>query len=493
MGTDGRRWIFADQLGEHFLETAGQPVLLIESRAVLRRRRFHRQKAHLVLSALRHRAAELGDQAVFIQSDTYGEALARVAEPLTVCRPTSHAAAGFVAGLRNVTVLEPRGFASTEAEFARWARERGRRRLLMEDFYRDARRRLNVLMEGDEPVGGRWNFDAENRQPPPPGGLTVPRPWRPVEDEIDEQVRQDLSRWESDGDAAFVGRDAPRAFPATRAEALAALDDFTTHRLPCFGPHQDAMLADDPVMAHSLLSAALNLGLLDPMECVRAAEAAHHAGRAPLASVEGYVRQLIGWRDYIWHLYWHLGTSYREENRLAAEVRPPEWFSELDAGAVRARCLSWALEQVRDHGFTHHIVRLMVLGNYALQRGFHPGDMADWFHRCFVDGYDWVMIPNVVGMSQYADGGTLATKPYAAGGAYINRMSDFCGSCDYRPTERTGDAACPFTAGYWWFLARNEHRLKGGHRVAVQLKGLHRLSDIEEVCARERDRGTDPP
>ncbi|TDD10905.1 cryptochrome/photolyase family protein [Nonomuraea deserti] len=493
MSTEGRRWIFADQLGEHFLDAADQPVLLIESRAVLRRRKFHRQKAHLVLSALRHRAAELGDRAAFIRSDTYSEALARVREPLTVCRPTSHTAADFVAGLPNVTVLEPRGFASTEAEFARWAQERRRGRLLMEDFYRDARRRLDVLMEGDEPVGGRWNLDTENRQPPPPGGMDALSPWRPTEDEIDEQVRHDLSRWERDGDMAFVGRDAPRAFPATRAEALAALEDFTTHRLPRFGPHQDAMLADDPVMAHSLLSAALNLGLLGPMECVRAAEAAYLAARAPLASVEGYIRQVIGWRDYIWHLYWHLGPSYREENRLAAELRPPEWFRELDAGSVQARCLSWALEQVRDHAFTHHIVRLMVLGNYALQRGFHPGDMADWFHRCFVDGYDWVMIPNVVGMSQYADGGTLATKPYAAGGAYINRMSDFCGECRYRPTERTGEAACPFTAGYWWFLARNEHRLKGNHRVAVQLKNLHRLSDIDEVCARERDRGTDPP
>lgn len=488
-----RRWIFADQLGEHFLDAADQPVLLIESRAVLRRRRFHRRKAHLVLSALRHRAAELGDQAVLLRDDTYRAALARVREPLTVCRPTSYAAAGFVARLPDVTVLEPRGFATAQEDFAAWASGRGRRRLLMEDFYRDARRRLDVLMDGDEPVGGRWNFDPENRQPPPSDGLDAPRPWRPVEDEIDEEVRDDLSRWERDGDVSFVGRDGPRAFPANRAEALAALDDFITHRLPRFGPYQDAMLADDPVMAHSLLSAALNLGLLDPMECVRAAEAAHHAGKAPLASVEGYVRQVIGWRDYMWHLYWHLGPSYREENRLAADVPLPEWFAELDAGAVRARCLSWALEQVRDHGFTHHIVRLMVLGNYALQRGFRPLEVADWFHRCFVDGYDWVMIPNVVGMSQHADGGTLATKPYAAGGAYINRMSDFCGGCSYCPAARTGEAACPFTAGYWWFVARNEGRLKGNHRMAMQLRSLHRLPDIDEVCARERDRGSTPP
>ncbi|ETK35836.1 cryptochrome/photolyase family protein [Microbispora sp. ATCC PTA-5024] len=495
IGNDGgRRWLFADQLGGHFLDAPGQPVLLVEATSVLRRRRFHRQKAHLVLSALRHRAAELGDQAIFAQVRTYREGLALAPGPLTVCRPTSHAAAAFVEGLPGVAVLPPRGFASTEEEFAAWAAGRGRRRLLMEDFYRDARRRLDVLMDGDEPAGGRWNFDRENRRPAPrEAGLGLPPSWRPEEDEIDEGVRRDLDRWERAGEMTFAGRDAPRAHPATRDEAVAALRDFVRHRLPFFGPHQDAMLAADPVMAHSMLSPALNLGLLDPMECVRAAEAAHRDGRAPLASVEGYVRQLIGWRDYMWHLYWHFGPDYRRSNALGARTPLPRWFDDLDADAVEARCLSWALAQVRDQGFTHHIVRLMVLGNYALQRGFDPEALAGWFHRSFVDGYDWVMIPNVVGMSQHADGGRLATKPYAAGGAYIDRMSDFCGGCRYRPDRRTGDDACPFTAGYWAFVARNEELLLANPRTARAARGMRRLADIDEVRAREARRGDAPP
>ncbi|GAA4564879.1 cryptochrome/photolyase family protein [Planotetraspora kaengkrachanensis] len=493
MGTGHRRWLFADQLGDHFLDDDDQPVLLVEARSVLERRRFHRQKAHLVLSALRHRAAELGDRVIFARTRTYGEALDAAGEPLTVCHPTSHAAAAFVSGRARVTVLPARGFTTTREDFAAWAEGRGDRRLLMEDFYRDARRRLGVLMDGDEPAGGRWNFDADNREPPPRGGFGVPGPWRPDEDEIDEEVRRDLDRWERDGVVAFVGRDGPRSFPATRAEAAEALARFVAHRLPCFGPYQDAMSSDDPVMAHSLLSPALNLGLLDPMDCVREAERAYQEGRVPLRSAEGYIRQLIGWRDYIWHLYWHLGPGYRRENRLSAHTALPEWFAELDADAVEARCLSWALGQVRDHGFAHHIVRLMVLGNYAIQRAFEPGLLTDWFHRCFVDGYDWVMTPNVVGMSQHADGGVLATKPYTSAGAYINRMSDFCHACRYRPDRRTGADACPFTTGYWSFVARNEELLAANPRTARSVYGMRRLADIDEVRAIEADRGDTPP
>jgi deoxyribodipyrimidine photolyase-related protein len=287
---------------------------------------------------------------------------------------------------------------------------------LLEDFYRDARVRLRVLMDGDDPAGGRWNFDHENREPPPEGGLNVPPPKRPAEDDIDQQVRHDLDAWEKAGDVRFTGQDGPREFPVTRREALAALRAFVRDRLAAFGPQQDAMLADDPVLAHSHLSPALNLGLLDPLECVRAAEQAYRDGDAPIGSVEGFSRQIIGWRDYVWHLYWHFGDEYRHRNRLRARRTLPDWFTGLDADAVQARCLSDALAQVREHGYAHHIIRLMVLGNYALQRGWNPAEVTDWFHTNFVDGYDWVMVPNVVGMSQHADGGLMATKPYAGGG-----------------------------------------------------------------------------
>ncbi|MEV0714100.1 cryptochrome/photolyase family protein [Asanoa sp. NPDC050611] len=487
-----RRWLFADQLGPHFLDAPRQPVLLIESKAVFRRRAFHRQKAHLVLSALRHRAAELGDQAIFLRTDTYGEALRKVSgEALDVCHPTSRRAAAFVGALDGVTVRPPRGFATSPADFVAWA-DRRHGRLRMEDFYRDARRRLDVLMDGDSPAGGKWNLDTENRRPPPSSGVQVPDPPMPVEDEIDAGVRDDLDRWEREG-IEFVGRDGPRLFPATRREALARLRHFVEHRLPAFGPYEDAMLAGDPWMAHSLLSAPLNLGLLDPLDAVHRAEAAYRSGAAPLSSVEGFVRQLIGWRDYIWHLYWYFDADYGAADGLRASRRVPAWFRALDADAVEARCLSDVLAGVRDRGWVHHIPRLMVLGNYALQRGWRPAELVDWFHRSFVDGYEWVMTANVVGMSQYADLGAMTTKPYAAGGAYINRMSDYCRACRYDPRSRLGVNACPYTAGYWAFLDRNRGRLRGNVRLGRAMRQLDRIDDLGAVREQERDRGDAAP
>lgn len=485
-----RRWLFGDQLGPAFLDAPDQPVLMVEAHDVLRRRAFHRQKAHLVLSAMRHRAAELGDQVDYLVTDTYREALAQVDEPLSVSQPTSWSALHLVdrlAAERDLERLPARGYATSRADFSGWADGRGGKRLLLEDFYRDARRRLNVLMDGAEPVTGRWNFDAENRERPPrTATLSLPEPWWPVEDDIDAAVRDDLDRLEREG-VRFVGEDGPRTFAATRAEALAALADFVDHRLPTFGRYEDAILREDRWMAHSLLSAPLNLGLLDPMEVVDAAVEAYRAGDAPIASVEGFVRQLIGWRDYIWHLYWYLGEDYRDRNELGATSDLPGWFVELDPGGTDAACLSWALTSVRETGWAHHIPRLMVLGNYALQRGWDPQQLTDWFHRSFVDGYDWVMVPNVVGMSQHADGGVLATKPYAGGGNYINTMTDLCGSCRYDPKQRRGEKACPFTAGYWLFLNRHRERFAQNFRMGQMVRGLDRLSDLDELVAENPD------
>jgi (6-4)DNA photolyase len=478
------RWLFADQLGPHFLDSPDQPVLLVESKAVFRRRAFHRQKAHLVLSALRHRAR--GDDRVrLVRAETYREA---ITEPVSVCHPTSRAARGLVQRLSDVEMLPPRGFVTAPADFVAWANNRDHLRL--EDFYRDARRRHDVLMDGDEPTGGTWNLDAENREPPPRGAdrLDVPPPPPITEDEIDEEVRADLDRWQREDGIEFVGNDGPRLFPATRREALARLRHFIEHRLPAFGPHEDAMLAGDPIMAHSLLSSSMNLGLLDPLDVIRRAEKAYREGSVSLSSAEGFIRQILGWRDFIWHLYWYFEPGYRSSNVLRARGELPKWFAELDADAIEARCLADVLAGVRDRGWVHHIPRLMVLGNYAMQRGWRPGAMADWFHRCFVDGYEWVMTANVVGMSQYADAGRMSTKPYAAGGAYINRMSDYCGDCTYNPRLRTGVQACPYTAGYWSFLARNEPALAGNHRMRQPLRGLHRLSDLDAVVDQEKAR-----
>ena len=488
------RWLFGDQLGPHFLDAAHQRVLLIESKRVFSRRTFHRQKAHFVLSAMRHRAAELGEQCEYVRADHYAPAVRRLAEtgPLSVCHPTSRAALQLVRGLP-VEIVDARGFVTTQAEFTDWVKSRGSKRLLLEDFYRRSRREHGLLMNGSEPEGGAWNYDHDNRRPPPKSSrLDVAEPWWPVEDEIDDEVRADLDRWEREGSVAFIGSDGPRRFAATHAEAQAALEHFLTKRLASFGPMEDAMLADDPWMAHSLMSAPLNLGLLDPLEVAEQAERHYRAGDIPLSSAEGFIRQVIGWRDYVWHLYWQQPDDYRDLNRLQANVPLPDWFKTLDADAVEARCLSGVLRELKDHAWVHHIPRLMVLGNFALQQGWNPRELTDWFHRAFIDGYDWVMVPNVVGMSQHADGGLMATKPYAAGGAYINRMSDYCSSCSYNPRKRTGDDACPFTTGYWAFLHRNREALGGNPRMIQAIRGLDRLSDLDALLEQHARQESEP-
>ncbi|MFE7172707.1 cryptochrome/photolyase family protein [Streptomyces sp. NPDC057616] len=496
-------WLFGDQLGPHFLTPGdggpgrGAPVVMIEARSVFRRRRFHRAKAHLVLSAMRHRAAELGDRVRYVQAETYREGLRKAVDegPLTVHHPTSRAALRLVSSIPGLTILPVRGFLVPQEDFRAWADGQGGQKLRQEDFYRWVRRGHGLLMDGGEPAGGRWNHDHDNREPPPKGERTLgaPAPYRPREDDVDEEVRHDLDRWEREDGIRFVGRDGPRLFPATRREALAALSRFVEHRLAGFGPHEDAMLAADPVMSHSLLSSSLNLGLLDPLECAERAEDAWRAGSAPVNSVEGFVRQIAGWREYVWQLYWYFGEDYRRRNALHHHAPLPEWFLELDAEAVTANCLATVLAQVRDTGWTHHIPRLMLLGSHALQRGWDPAAVTDWFHRCFVDGYDWVMVPNVVGMSQYADGGRMTTKPYTSGGAYVHRMSDLCGPCACRPTDRVGDRACPFTAGYWSFLHRHRTRLEGNPRMSQAVRGLDRLSDLDALLHEEKQRRDAPP
>lgn len=499
----GHRWIFGDQLGPHFLGPEGtdgddgaQRVLLIESQGAFRRRRYHRAKAHIVLSAMRHRAAELKDRCDYVPAAGYREGVAQVGGPLSVVAPTSWAARDLVRDIardRDVTLLPARGFVTSQEDFDSWAE--GRRTLRQEDFYRAARRSTGVLMDGDEPVDGRWNFDADNRLPPPKGARTLglPEPWWPEEDDIDAGVRADLDRWEREG-IEFIGDDGPRRFAVTRAEALAALEDFVTHRLATFGPYEDAALVGDWPMSHSLLSVPMNLGLLDPREAIDRVVEAWARGDVPLASAEGFVRQVMGWRDFVWHLYWHFGPDYvAESNALQAHAPLPDWFRDLRAEDVRARCLATALAEVRERGWNHHIIRLMVLGNWSMQRGYEPREVTEWFTANYVDAYPWVMAANVVGMALHADGGRMATKPYAAGGAYIHRMTDFCRDCAYRPDHRVGERACPVTAGYWAFIHRHEAAFARHPRMAQPVRGLARLSDRESLLAQEEARGSAPP
>ncbi|TFV57332.1 cryptochrome/photolyase family protein [Mycobacterium sp. PS03-16] len=485
-------WLFADQLGPavHGGEHSHREVLLIEADHALRKRRYHRQKLHIVLSALRHADRDLGERATLIKSDTYTDGLERFGRPVLVHQPTSFAAERFVHRLQQqglvADVLPTPTFALPRADFEQWAGDRTRFR--MEDFYRDQRRRFDVLMNGPDPVGNRWNYDEENRESPPKkqATLDVPKPYQPREDDIDEQVRRDLDALALD----TVGADGPRLFAVTPAEAQRALKRFIEHRLPTFGRYEDAIMGQDWAMSHSLLSVPLNLGVLHPLDAVHAAEQAYRTGQAPLAAVEGFIRQILGWREYMWHLYWHFGERYVDNNELGARTPLPDWWTELDADAVTAECLRHALMGLRDRGWTHHIQRLMVLGNHALQRGYHPRDLTEWYATAYVDGFRWVMPTNVVGMSQHADGGKLATKPYAAGGAYINKMSDHCGSCAYDPKKRLGEDACPFTAGYWAFVHRHRALLEGNVRTRRAVQNMGRLSDLDDVLAQEKARRT---
>lgn len=484
-------WLFADQLGPAVYggEHAHREVLLVEARSALAKRRYHRQKLHIVLSALRHAHRDLKDRSTLIQADSYRDALEQFDRPVLVHQPTSHAAEQFVHRLHKeglvAAVLPTPTFALPRKDFEQWAGNRNRFR--MEDFYRDQRRRFDILMRGSEPEGGTWNYDHDNREPPPKKQKTldVPKPYQPREDDIDAQVRADLDAMNLD----TVGVDGPRLFAVTSTEAKRALDRFIEHRLPEFGRYEDAIMGQDWAMSHSLLSVPLNLGVLHPLDAVHAAEQAYRDKQAPLSAVEGFIRQILGWREYMWHLYWHFGPGYtRNNNALHAQTKLPQWWADLDADAVTAECLRHALMGVRDRGWTHHIQRLMVLGNHALQRGYQPAELTEWFATAYVDGFRWVMPTNVVGMSQHADGGRLATKPYASGGAYINKMSDHCGGCAYDPKKRLGDDACPFTAGYWAFVHRHRDRLANNNRTRRAVSSMDRLKDLEAVLEQEAAR-----
>jgi deoxyribodipyrimidine photolyase-related protein len=362
-------------------------------------------------------------------------------------------------------------------DFAGWAENRTT--FKMEDFYRWQRTRLDVLIDPDgQPTGGRWNFDLDNREPPPKDG----RDWPSItEFELDD-IDQDVIDIISEDGVSVWGAPPDGTWPTTRGQALIRLEEFVTNALAPFGAHEDAMLGDEWKMAHSVLASSLNLGLLHPTEVVDAAVAAYRARTAPLNSVEGFVRQVIGWREYVWGLYWLWMPSYRDANGLDAQRPVPPVFT--GESTTSMACVANAMNHLEHHGYAHHIERLMVFGNLALTAGVDPQAMTDWMWATFVDGAEWVMVPNVIGMALHADEGRMATKPYASGGAYINKMSDSCKGCRYNPRKRVGADACPFTTLYWDFLARNEEVFAGNHRMARQLAGMRRLSDLPAV--RER-------
>ena len=449
-------------------------VVLVESARMVGGRPWHKERLYFMISAARHFAQEARDRGFtvrYLQVPTTIDGLIQARTefgqlPIVCAEPSSFTQ---FAALQQfgVQFVANDFFLTSRSDFALWA---GRQKtFVMENFYRAQRLRLNILVQGGQPVGGRWNYDSENRLPPPKN-YQWPAPLAHDHDEIDLQVQGEL------------GYSATNTWATTRAGALAQLAHFIEHHLAGFGPYEDAIAADEWALHHSLLSPYLNVGLLHASEVINAVLAAHSAGKAPIESVEAIVRQLIGWREYINGMYWFLGEDYRHGNGLNANRKLLPVFT--DSSKTNMACVKLVVSDVEKRAWVHHIPRLMVLSNLALITGTNPQEFLNWMREQFIDAADWVMVPNVIGMAVHADGGKLMTKPYAAGGAYLNRMTQSCKSCVYNPTKRVGEDACPFTTLYWDFLDRHSATFAKNHRMAQQVNGLKRLADLPQLRVR---------
>lgn len=457
-------------------------ILLVESDTMLGSRRWHAQRLFLVLSSAAHLAADLRRDGFTVHERhaptvTAGVVQFRAERPDARVVATEPRSRHLHRALQAIEVpFEPdTSFLTPRADFAGWL---SGRTPVMEAFYRWQRVRLDLLMDGTSPVGGRWNYDADNRLPPPRGPHPWPVPLVHERDDLDDAVWQGIV----DRGLPVVGSPPDGTWATTRAGALRQLQHFLEHGLAGFGPYEDAVPADTWTVHHSLLSPYLNLGLLDPDEVLAAAITRYAEGGIPVASIEGFVRQVAGWREYVNGMYWSLPPDYASRNGLAADQPLPPAFE--DASRTRMQCVSATVADVEVRGWTHHIPRLMILANLALVAGVRPQELLAWMRRMFVDAADWVMVPNIIGMGVYADGGNMMTKPYAAGGAYLSRMTRHCGSCAYNPKARTGEDACPFTTLYWDFLDRHADEFGRNPRMAQQVAGRLRLSDLGDVRLR---------
>ena len=375
---------------------------------------------------------------------------------------------------RPVTIRDDDRFVCSIPEFRDWAD--GRKQLRMEYFYRQMRRKTGLLMDGDEPAGGQWNYDQDNRKRLPDDYDAPERPAKrddPLTREVMALVEDRFGDHFGTLDHYFYGH--------TRDDALRQLDLFVEESLPTFGDYQDAMATGQDFLHHSLVSVYLNAGLLTPMEVCEAAEDAYRAGRAPLNCAEGFIRQIIGWREYVRGVYWLKMPEYAERNALEAHNPLPDFYWTADTDM---HCVHEAVRNTRDHAYAHHIQRLMITGQLAMLLGVAPDEINAWYLIVYADAYQWVQLPNTHGMAIWADGGVMASKPYAASGAYINRMSDYCRSCRYDVRQKTGEGACPFNYLYWDFLDRNEDRLRGNPRLGMPYRNLDRKSGEERAVIR---------
>ncbi len=441
----------------------------------------HPQKIALILSAMRAFAGDLraaGWRVAYSRLDDGdnsqsigGELLRRAAETGAGAVLATHPGewrvlADLQALPLEVTILPDDRFLCSHADFAAWAE--GRRELRLEWFYRDMRRRTGLLMEGDKPAGGQWNFDHDNRKRAERSLLRRPPLRFAPTPEVVEVLALVEARF------AHFGQVRPFGWAVTRAEALLALQDFVTHRLATFGDEQDAMLEGEPWLSHSLLSPAINLGLLTPLEVCRAAEGAWREGRVPINAAEGFIRQIIGWREYVRGIWALKGPDYMRGNALGHDRALPAAYW---GGETRMACVKAAVGQTRDHAYAHHIQRLMVTGNFALLAGVDPAQVHEWYLSVYIDAFEWVEAPNTLGMSQWADGGVVGSKPYVSSGAYIDRMSDHCRACAYKVAEKSGPEACPFNPLYWHFLTRHRDRFAANPRMAQMYRTWDRMDE----------------
>lgn len=481
--------IFADQLSHDLSSLAvsdpkESTILMMEVAHESNHVPHHRTKLIFLFSAMRHFAKELQDAGWSVDyieltdPDNTGDFTGEVKRALCrhhihqirVCEPSIYRVLELVKGWEvelnlPVSICFDDRFIATKEEFAEWAR--ARKQFRMEHFYRLMRRKTGLLMDGDKPDGGQWNFDKDNRKSAKVD-MVFPEPLRFEPDEITRNVMAMVTaRFKS-----RIGNMDGFFWAVTRSGALQALDYFLDYALPNFGDYQDAMLEGKAFLFHSLLSPYLNVGLLEPLEICEAVETRYLAGDAPINAAEGYIRQIIGWREYVRGIYWLKMPNYLFENQLKAGRSLPDFYW---TGETDMNCLKQSIGQTLEYAYAHHIQRLMITGNFALLIGANPHNVHEWYLSVYLDAFEWVELPNTFGMSQFADGGLLGSKPYASSGAYINRMSNYCSNCHYDVKQRIGENACPFNALYWHFMDRNKDVLHGNNRLAMPYRNLEKM------------------
>lgn len=479
--------VLGDQLSDSLsaLKAADKANDLVVMAEVMEEGRYvphHPKKIVLVLAAMRKFAAALRDQGWQVAYSQLDDTRNTQSIPGELIRRASDTGATEVIATRpgewrliealetcplTVTLLEDDRFIACHATFDQWAQ--GRKALRMEYFYRDMRRQTGLLMEGDAPAGGKWNYDHDNRKPAR-GDIAYSGPMQFGPDEVVEDVMAMVERHFG----THFGAIRPFWFATDRDQAQRALAHFIRYGLGGFGDYQDAMLADHSFLYHAVVSPYLNIGLLDPLEVCRAVEAAWQADEVPINAAEGFIRQVIGWREYVRGIYFLEGPDYAARNALGHSRALPDFFW---GGATKMHCLSKAVEQTRAEAYAHHIQRLMVTGNFALLAGIDPRAVSEWYLAVYADAFEWVEAPNVVGMSQFADGGVIASKPYVSSGAYINRMSDYCKACAYKVSVKTGQEACPFNLLYWHFLDRHRDRFSNNARMGNMYRTWDRMDE----------------